>query len=358
MDKVVSYNNGLLRLKNRGQVFKQLVTNDSICRMELVKACGLTKMAISKIITEFLEKNIVIETDKSEETKLGRKSTLLGLSPGAKKIIGLMINRQFVSVALCDCQLKVIKSDIVHFTECNLEFLLKAIFKLVDEMMEGNEVLGIGVGSIGPVSSEKGMILNPPGFYGINDVPIVQILQERYGLPVYLDYHYNCAARAEKYFGMGKNYKNFLFLGVTEGLGISIVLDGKIVTRMTGTSSEIGHVTVDYDGPECFCGRRGCLGSYVDFSSEEATRKTVKILSAALMGICDLLMPQAVILRDEKNCLKDENLEWMKKELNQKIIARNYQPIEVCKSYRSNELEAAGCVVNILGRVFSGEIEI
>ncbi len=358
MKKNISYNNDLLRLKNRGQVFKQLVTNNGIYRMELVEACGLTKMAISNIINEFLEKDVAVETVKSEEKRLGRKSTLLRLSPGAKKIIGLLIQRDYISAALCDCQLNVIRADTVRFTECNLEELLEKIYMLIDEMVKENEVWGIGVGAIGPVNSEKGIILNPPGFHEIKDAPIAQILQERYGVPVYLDYHYNCAARAEKYFGFGRKYRNFIFLGVTDGLGISIVVDGKILTRMTGISSEFGHVTVDYHGPECFCGRRGCLGAYMDFNSEENAWESIKVLSAALVGICDLLIPQAVILRDGKGCLKNEHLEWMKKEMNQKVIARNYQPIEVCESYRSNELEAAGCAANILGCMFRGEIDI
>lgn len=358
MKKVTKYNNDLLRIKNRGQVFQQLVTNDGVYRMDLTEACGLTKMTISNIVNEFLEKDIIVESVKNEEKKLGRKSTLLRLSPGAKKIVGLLIHREFMSATLCDCQLNVIRSRTVRLQKCNQKLLMEKAFILIDEMMEGNEILGIGVGSIGPVDWEKGVILNPPDFFGIKDVPVVQILRERYGLPVYLDYHRNCEARAEKYFGVGKKYKNFIFLGITTGVGISIVVDGKILTGMTGTSSEFGHITVDYNGKECFCGRRGCLGAYIDFENEETTWESVKILCAALSGLCDLLIPQAIIIRDELDYLYREHLNWMKKELNEKIIARNYQTIEVCKSRRNQELEAASCAANILGRVFSGEIEI
>ena len=353
----MSYNNDLLRLKNRGQVFEQLVKNDGIYRMELVEKCGLTKMAISYIINEFLEKGIVVETVKSDEKKPGRKSTLLRLVPDAKKIIGLLIHRNYISVALCDCRLRVIETESVKFTECDYDFLMECIFRLVDKLIENNDILGIGVGSIGPVNSEKGIILNPPDFYGIKDVPIEQILKERYGLPVYLDYHYNCAARAEKYFGFGRGYKNFIFLGI-EGLGFASVVDDRILTRMTGTSSEIGHLTVDFNGPKCFCGRRGCLGSYIDFTTEESAWQAVNALSTVLMGICDILIPQAIIIRDERSYLKAEHLEWIKRELNQKVIARNCQTIEVLQSYRSTEVEVAGCAANILGRVFGGDIEI
>ena len=357
MKEAKGYNNELIKAKNRGQVFKHLITNNGIFRTELAAECGLAKMTISYIVNEFIEKDIVVETVKSEEKKLGRKSTFLCLSPGAKKIVGLLIDRNSISAVLCDCQLNVIRAKTVRFAECNEELLLKKAFEITDMMMEGNEVLGIGIGSIGPVSSEQGMILNPPDFFGIKDVPIVQIFQERYGLPVYLDYHYNCAARAEKYFGKGKNYKNFIFLGIN-GLGVSVVLDGKILSRMTGISSELGHVSVDYNGPECSCGRRGCLGRYMLFNNEEETWRAVKALCVALSGICDLLLPQAIIIRDELSYLTEEHLAWMEHELNEKIIARNYHRIAICQSYRSSELEAAGCAANILGRVFSGEIEI
>ena len=141
-------------------------------------------------------------------------------------------------------------------------------------------------------------------------------------------------------------------------LGVSVVLDGKILSRMTGISSELGHVSVDYNGPECSCGRRGCLGRYMLFNNEEETWRAVKALCVALSGICDLLLPQAIIIRDELSYLTEEHLAWMEHELNEKIIARNYHRIAICQSYRSSELEAAGCAANILGRVFSGEIEI
>ena len=357
MNKTISYNNDLLRFKNRGRVFEQLVTNDGVYRMDLVDACGLTKMSISNIVNEFIEKDIVVETVKSGEKKLGRKSTLLRLSPGAKKIIGLLIHRKFMSAVLCDCQLNVIRSHTVRYTECNREILVEKACMLVDKMMQGNEVLGIGVGSIGPVDWKKGIILNPPDFYGIQDVPSADILRERYNLPVYLDYHYNCAARAEKYFGLGKQYQNFIFVGL-DGVGISAVVDGKILTGMVGTSSEFGHMTVDYNGKECFCGRRGCLGTYLDFKNAESTWNSVKVFTAALLGVCDLLVPQAVIIRDECEWLKKEHMDWIQTELNEKIIARNYWTIEVHRSSRSQELEANGCAANILGRIFSGEIEI
>ena len=358
MDKVKGYNNDFIKIKNRGQVFEQLVTNNGVYRRNLVEKCGLAKMTISYIVNELIEKDIIVETVKGEENKLGRKSTFLRLSPGAKKIVGLLIHRQYISAALCDCQLSVLRAKTIRFAECDQDTLLAKAFELVDEMIDGNEIFGIGIGSIGPVNSNQGVILNPPIFWGIKNVPIVQIFQEHYGVPVYLDHQYNCAARAEKYFGRGKEYDNFMLVSITNSLGLAVVVNRKILTRMTGISSEFGHITVDHNGAQCFCGRRGCLGNIVNFSSEENIWKSLKLVCAALSGICDILIPQAIIIRDEDACLNSEHLRWMEAELNQKIIAGDYQHIDVFESYLSKELEASGCAANILGRIFSGEIVI
>lgn len=358
MGKKISYNNDLLRSKNRGLAFEQLVIHDGIYRMDLVEQCGLTKMSISNIISEFLEKKIAIETVKSEEKRPGRKSTLLRLAPEAKKIIGVMIHRKFVSATLCDCRLNIIRSNTLYFNECNINLLLEKMFMIIDEMQEGYDVLGIGVGSIGPVDVENGIILNPTNFYGIENVPIVQILRERYELPVYLDYHFNCAARTEKYFGDGSKYKNFILLGISDGVGIAVVVDGNILTKMTKVSSEFGHVTVDYKGEKCCCGRRGCLGEYIDFSTEESTWESVKILSTALMGVCDILLPEALVIKDEFSYLKQEHMDWLNEEINKKIVTGGYRKIVVYKSEHGQQIESVACATNILGRVFSGEIEI
>lgn len=358
MEKLKGYNNALLKAKNRGQVFEQLVINDGITRLELAEKCGLTKMTITNIINEFIEKDVIVETAKSKEKKPGRKSTYMYLSPSAKKVIGLLVHRKYVSAVLCDCRLQVLRTKTLHFNECDREKMLEMLFSLTDEMLKDKEVFGIGIGSIGPVDVRNGIILNPPAFWGIENVPIEQIFRERYQLPVYLDYHCNCAARVEKYFGKGRKYQNFILLVFSKGVGISIVINGKIYSRIVGISSELGHMTVDYQGKPCFCGRKGCLGSYIDFSSEESTWETVKILCTVLAGICDINLPQALFIREEEPLLREEHLKYMEEFLNQTVIVKNKSRFKVYKSSPGNELEAVGCAANILGRMFDGEIEI
>ena len=101
---------------------------------------------------------------------------------------------------------------------------------LIDSMLAWEpNVLGIGVASIGPLDVAMGVLLNPPRFYGIKNVPLVAELKERYGIPVLMDHQYNSAARAEKLFGCGKNFSSFIFVGITNGIGAGIYLDGRIL---------------------------------------------------------------------------------------------------------------------------------
>ncbi len=356
MSKSTGYNNTTLKQTNRGLVFQLVATHDGISRTEVAAASELTKMAVSYIVSELLEKQLVVETAYNGDKKMARRPIILKLSPNAPKMIGLLIHRTHVTAVLCDCQLNVLRSETKDIADYSLNDLIEAAFQVTDAVMAGQPVLGIGVGSIGPVNMEQGMILNPPDFCGIRDVPIVKLLEARYGIPVYLDYHYNCGALAEKYFGTGKPYHNFLFLGITDGLGVGIVADDRLYSSFTGFSSEIGHLSIDRNGPQCQCGNRGCVGHYMAFNGEEEIQRSLEALSVALAGICNILNPQAVIVGDELARLQDGHLAKLESALNQKLAAKDYLHVHVRRSYRSKDLEASGCAMNVINQVFSGNL--
>jgi len=248
MREKVAYNNDLIRARNRGQVFEEIMKNTGIRRTELVENCGLAKMTISYIVNEFIEKGVIVETVSSNELKRGRKPTNLYLSPKAKKIIGVLLARDAVTVTLCDCQLNILSVKSIQLKSYDLKTFLDRVFELTDEMIAGREVIGIGIGSPGPVDIDKGMILNPPLWDVVKDLPVVKLFEERYHLPVYLDYHFNCAARAEKFFGAGKKYNNFIFIDFSSGAGVSIVMNGEIITKTKSISGEFSHILVEYFG--------------------------------------------------------------------------------------------------------------
>ena len=89
-------------------------------------------------------------------------------------------------------------------------------------------ILGIGISSIGPIDFDRGMILNPPYFYGIHDIPVASLLEDRYSLPVFMDHDNQSAALAELLYGNGKNRDSFMLLGIARGVGCGIVKNGAL----------------------------------------------------------------------------------------------------------------------------------
>jgi len=118
---------------------------------------------------------------------------------------------------------------------------------------------GIGVGAPGPLDPNTGVILNPPNLPCWRNFPLGAELARAYRLPVKVDNDANAAALAETLWGAGRGYRNVFFATIGTGIGTGIVFDGQIYHGRTGAAAEGGHLTIDYDGPPCACGKRGCI---------------------------------------------------------------------------------------------------
>ncbi len=127
----------------------------------------------------------------------------------------------------------------------------------------GGNCAGIGVGIPGIVSVEDGLVRYPPNFARWGDVDVTGFLRGKTGLRVVTENDANCAALAEARFGAGVRHANFIFVIWGTGVGGGIILDGNIFRGPGGGAGEIGHVTIDRNGPECNCGNRGCVESYI-----------------------------------------------------------------------------------------------
>jgi glucokinase len=117
----------------------------------------------------------------------------------------------------------------------------------------------IGIGAPGPLDPEAGVILNPPNLPCWQNFPLAERIAQRLGTPVKLDNDANAAALAETRWGAARGYRYVFYTTVGTGIGTGIVLDQKIYHGNTGSAGEGGHVSIDYRGPVCTCGKRGCI---------------------------------------------------------------------------------------------------
>ena len=123
-------------------------------------------------------------------------------------------------------------------------------------------VKGIGIGCPGVVTPGKGIVENPPNLPGWVKVNIGQIIQKEFNKKVFVDNDANAAAIGELIFGSGKKYKSFIMITLGTGVGGGIVIDKKIYHGDYGAAGEIGHISIDYNGPKCNCGSYGCIEAY------------------------------------------------------------------------------------------------
>ena len=120
------------------------------------------------------------------------------------------------------------------------------------------ELTAIGVGAPGLSNPETGILLTSPNLPGWRDVPLRDIIQEGLGKKTFLTNDANAAALGEFYLGAARGARNFIYITLSTGIGGGIVVDGKIYSGTIGAAGEVGHMTIDDDGPICNCGNRGC----------------------------------------------------------------------------------------------------
>lgn len=131
---------------------------------------------------------------------------------------------------------------------------------LRDARVPAGEIVGVGVGAPGPLNPDSGIVFDAPNLSGWRDVPLKQSLEARLSLPVFVEHDATAAALGEWWRGAGRGVHDLIYLTVGTGIGGGIIIGDRLVHGVTGTAGEVGHMTIDVNGPPCPCGRStGCL---------------------------------------------------------------------------------------------------
>jgi glucokinase len=146
--------------------------------------------------------------------------------------------------------------------EEGLGAVLQAIAQILpsEALSSGDQqVAGIGICAPGPLDPTTGVILNPPNVPCWRDFPLADEVRKVYRVPVRVDNDANGAALAEARWGAGRGYPSVFYATIGTGIGTGIIFDGRIFHGRTGAAGEGGHVSIDYHGPLCKCGKPGCI---------------------------------------------------------------------------------------------------
>jgi len=150
--------------------------------------------------------------------------------------------------------------------ERGFEEAMQKIGRAIDGLLRSaecrrEELVGVGIGCAGPVNPMTGTIHNPftlPGWEGASPV---RVLEERFGVPAYLENDADAAVLGEAHAGAARSLREVVMLTFGTGVGGGALVGGRVYRGMNGEHPEIGHILVDPEGPQCYCGIRGCLES-------------------------------------------------------------------------------------------------
>lgn len=164
------------------------------------------------------------------------------------------------------------------------EIMIERLIEIADSMLGTEQCEAVGISCGGPLSSERGVILGPPNLPGWDNVEIVSIMREHFGVKVNLQNDANACAVAEWKLGAGKGTRNMIFLTFGTGLGAGLILDGRLYTGTNDNAGECGHIRLERFGPVGY----GKAGSFEGFCSGNGIAQLGynMALEALQMGNC------------------------------------------------------------------------
>lgn len=379
-------NHADLKSRNRGLVLQAIACGERASRIDIARRIGLTKMTVTNIVAEWMAEGVVEERETAGNAAVGRNPVRLDLAPGAPRGLGVYLSRRAVTVIVADLKLDVAYRQSLALSDETAASLTDKLGRLADGALAWKKarlpdapLAGIGVSAIGPMDAKEGVLLHPTEFFGIRQFPVASFLRERYGLPVIVNNDMNAAALAEKLYGRGRRFDNFLYLGISNGIGSGIVSGGRLYQDNSGFVGEIGHMSIDYNGPLCSCGNRGCLEVYanmpvirqrlreacpdrtpLDAEESEAGREVLADVSdklaIALVNVGNLLDPQCVLIGHEGARLPGWCLQRIQDTVNARLLAAGSKHILVLRSTFGEDAPLLGSVCCIWQELFAGHL--
>jgi glucokinase-like ROK family protein len=378
-------------------------TPNGISRVELARELNLTRAAITSIINELQAMGIVDEVEG--QIRSGRKPIVLEISPNRGYVVGIDMGATHVTMLLANYAAHVAK-DIEWAIDIN-DGPQKVISQIDEQfhqmLMEMNlrmeEIKAICLGVPGPVVLRGGMVSEPPIMPGWDKFPIESHIQSLWNVPVTLGNDAELGAIGEWAYGAGRGEENLAYVKVGRGIGAGMLLDGQIYHGADGSAGEIGHITIDENGPLCSCGNRGCLEAMAggnaiarraielvkkgqrtelstirpidsiqskdviaaacngDLVAQQILSETGAHLGTAIAGLVNLFNPSMVIIGGGVSQIGDLLLEPIRQTVQKRSLRIASQRLRISTALLGRRSSAMGAVVQALSLVLHREIE-
>ncbi len=249
-----------IRDMNYRKILETIIREGCISRADLAKQLGLTKATVSSQVQALLSDGLVEETG-SQHTSKGRRPIMLKFRCSHAHVLSLDIGPHNINLLISDLLGQHCYSRQLSWNP-ETEPLLPILYRTVEDILthprqENQQVIGICLGIHGVVYENE--ILFTP-HYDLEHAPLKQSLEKRFSLPVLIENEANLSALGEMTFSF--RVSNLVNISVHSGIGLGIIMDGRLYTGANGFAGEFGHTIVEPQGRPCPCGNQGCLEQY------------------------------------------------------------------------------------------------
>jgi predicted NBD/HSP70 family sugar kinase len=299
----------------------------ALTQVEVAAATGLSPASVSNIVQELVGAGVLTVRPTSRS---GRRAQQVSLARSVGICVGVDFGYRHLRVALADMSQQVLTEQRLplpadHRADAGLDRAALLVGDLLERIDSSpQEVLAIGLGVPAPVDVGTGQVGSDTIMPGWGGVRLAEQLSARLGAPVFVDNDANLGALAEVQRGVARGCANVAYIRVSHGVGSGLVLGGQLFRGHVGTAGEIGHVTIDENGPVCRCGNRGCLETFVrapvllemlrrshgsmslrevivrarhgDAGCRRVIADAGRHIGVAVASLCNLLNPELVVL--------------------------------------------------------------
>lgn len=254
-----------LREANRARLVESLKRHGRLTQVELAGSTGLSPATVSNIVKELTAAGLL---HTSFTSRSGRRATLVSLARQLGLVAGVHYTSRQLHIAIADVTRTVVSQTSVplpldHRHDAQLDRLAILLSELMESL--GGTVAdlhAVGLALPAPIDPRTGMISTPGLLRGWEGVDVAASLTERIGRPVYVDSEANLGGLAEAREGSARAAASSVFLRVGHTISAGLVVGGDLFRGVNGKAGQIGHVTIDENGPICRCSNRGCLETY------------------------------------------------------------------------------------------------
>ena len=292
------------------RIISYYIHNGNSTITDLSTILNLSIPTVTKFIDEMCLSGLLTEYGKLERSG-GRHPSLYGLNPLSGYFIGVDVKRYSLNIGLINFSGEMIESQlnvpyVFENTMSGLEALCHQIKNFVEALdIDSERILNICVNVSGRVNPDSGYSYS---WFNFGEAPLAQVMSDMVGYPVCVENDTRSMTYGEFMKGAAKSYKNLLYVNASWGIGLGMILDGKIYLGKSGFAGEFGHIHAYENQVICHCGKKGCLET--EASGQAVFRKLIERVKNGEISV----------LSDDINAGKDITLEQVVKAVNNEDI--------------------------------------